>query len=36
MPELIVVSELAVNLNISESKRVVRDIQIVLYGTLWK
>ena len=30
----IVVSELVANLNISESKRVVRDIQIVLYRTL--
>ena len=32
----IVVSELVANLNISESKRVIRDIQIVLFGTLWK
>ena len=30
----IVVSELVANLNISENKPVVRDIQIVLYGTL--
>ena len=32
----IVVSEFVANLNISENKSVVRDIQIVLYGTLWK
>ena len=32
--KIIVVSELVANLNISEGKRVVRDIQIVLYGTL--
>ena len=30
----IVVSELITNLNISENKRVVRDIQNVSYGTL--
>ena len=30
----IVVSELVANLNISENKRVVRDIKIVLYGML--
>ena len=30
----IVVIELVANLNISENKRVVRDIQIVLYGML--